>query len=360
VTTSTRTPLVPAARPARGAAGRPPGSAAAHRRAVLLVVVAGVVVVVAGVAGLAVGSHRIDPGEVVRALLAYDPTNSDHVVVRQARVPRVALGLLVGAALGVAGLLMQSVTRNPIADPGLLGVNAGAAAGIVIAIAYLGVATPLGYVWFAFAGAALAAVMVYLLGSARRGAATPARMALAGAALSMSIGAVTSIVLVSNEPTFLRFRYWAVGTLQGRGTDVLLAVAPFVLAGLVLAAGLVRVLNTLTLGDDTARSLGARVAWARAGSAVAVVLLAGAATAAAGPIAFVGLASAHIVRSVVGPDHRLLLPGVLVTGPALLLTADVIGRVAVAPGELQTGIAVAVLGGPLFIALVRSRRMAAL
>ncbi len=358
--TTVQPPLVPAGRRARGALARDAGSRRAVRRTVLLVLVGLVVVGVAGVAGLAFGSHQIDPADVVAAFVAYDPTNSDHVVVRQSRVPRVALGLVVGAALGVAGMLMQSITRNPIADPGLLGVNAGAAAGIVIAIAYLGVVTPLGYVWFAFAGAAVAAVLVFVVGSARRSAATPARMALAGAALTMAISAVTGMVLVSNEPAFLRFRYWSVGTLQGRGTDVLAAVLPFVLAGLLLAAGLTRVLNTLALGDDSARGLGVHATRARIGSAVAVVLLAGAATAAAGPIGFVGLACAHIVRSIVGPDHRLMLPGVLVTGPALLLSADLVGRVAVAPSELQTGIAVAVLGGPLFIALVRSRRLAAL
>lgn len=336
---------------------RAPGTS---RRAATLYLICAVVILTSAVAGIAIGSHTIAPADVWSALVAYDPTVSDHVVVVQSRLPRVVLGLVVGAALGAAGLLMQSITRNPIADPGLLGVNAGAAAGIVFAIAYLGVSTPMGYLWFAFAGAAIAAVAVHMLGSARRSAATPARMALAGAALTMAISAVTGMVLVSNEPVFLRFRYWSVGTLQGRGLDVAAAVGPFVAAGVLLALALAPVLNTLTLGEEAARSLGARVGLARGGAALAVVLLAGAATAAAGPIAFVGLAAAHIVRSVVGPDHRLLVPGVLLAGPALLLSADVLGRIAVAPAELQTGIAVAVLGGPLFIALVRSRRLASL
>ncbi|HEY0188233.1 MAG TPA: iron ABC transporter permease [Cellulomonas sp.] len=358
--TTVQPPLVPAGRRARGALARDAGSRRAVRRTVLLVLVGLVVVGVAGVAGLAFGSHQIDPADVVAAFVAYDPTNSDHVVVRQSRVPRVALGLVVGAALGVAGMLMQSITRNPIADPGLLGVNAGAAAGIVIAIAYLGVVTPLGYVWFAFAGAAVAAVLVFVVGSARRSAATPARMALAGAALTMAISAVTGMVLVSNEPAFLRFRYWSVGTLQGRGTDVLAAVLPFVLAGLLLAAGLTRVLNTLALGDDSARGLGVHATRARIGSAVAVVLLAGAATAAAGPIGFIGLTVPHVARGITGPDQRWVLPYSMVLAPILLLSADIVGRVIARPGEIEVGIVTAFIGAPVFILLAGRRRIAAL
>lgn len=332
----------------------------ADRRARRVILVACAVIVVAGLGGLAFGSHPIPVSEVIQAFTTYDAADGDHIVVRQARVPRVLLGLLVGAALGVAGLLMQSFTRNPLADPGLLGVNAGAAGGVVVAIAYLGVTETQGYVWFAFAGAAAAAVAVYLLGAAHRSAATPVRMTLAGAAFSMAMGAVTGMVLVSNEATFLRFRYWSVGTLQGRGLDVIGAVAPFVAVGLVLAFTLVRMLDAVAMGEETARGLGTNIAMARGGAALAVVLLAGAATAGAGPIAFVGLAAAHIVRAIVGPSHRLLVPCVLVVGPAMLLSADLVGRLAVAPGELQTGIAVAVLGSPLFIALVRSRRVASL
>ncbi len=336
------------------------GRTGSARRAVLLIGAGLAVIVLAGAAGIILGSHRIEPAVVIQALTAPDPTNSDHVVVLHSRIPRVLLGLVVGAALGVAGALMQSFTRNPLADPGLLGVNAGAAAAVVFAIAFLGVVEIGGYVWFAFLGAGIGAVVVYLLGVAHRSGATPARMALAGAAVSMAIGAATGIVLISNEATFQRFRYWVVGTLQGRGVDVVLTVVPFIVVGLVIAMLLARPLNAVALGEETARSLGTNLALTRAGTVAAVVLLAGAATAAAGPIAFVGLAAPHIVRALVGPDHRLLLPGVLVVAPAVLLLADVAGRVAVAPAELQTGITVAILGGPLFVALVRSRRMAAL
>ena len=294
------------------------------------------------------------------AFTAYDPTNPSHVVVTQSRVPRAILGVLVGAALATSGLVMQSFTRNPIADPGILGVNAGAAAGVVLAMAYLGITTIGGYLWFALAGAGAGAVVVYLLGSSRSQGSSPVRMTLAGAAFSIAIGALTSMVLASNESVFATFRYWAIGTLQGRGLDIIVVVAPLIVLGLVLALALIRPLNALALGEEAAIAVGVSVARARIGAVAVVVLLAGSATAAVGPIGFVGLATAHIVRVIVGPDHRYLLPATLVCGPALLLSADVLGRVAAAPAELQTGIAAAVMGGPLFIMLVRSKRLMAL
>ncbi|MFI7160937.1 FecCD family ABC transporter permease [Rhodococcus erythropolis] len=329
-------------------------------RAGLLVVASVVVIVLASVGGLVLGSRNIPVATVLDAILSYDTGNNEHLVVIGSRLPRTILGLVIGAALGLAGALMQSITRNPLADPGLLGVNAGASAAVVIAIAYLGVTSVGGYLWFALAGAAVASVGVYMLGSAHRSAATPARMALAGAAVATAITALTSMVLISNEAAFNQFRFWAVGSLQGRGGDVIVTVLPFIAIGIVLSLLLIRPLNAIALGEDVAKGLGARTGPARAGSAVAVILLAGAATAAAGPLGFVGLAAPHIVRSVVGPDLRLLLPCVLVVAPAFLLLADVLGRVVTAPGDLQTGIAVAVLGGPLFVALVRSRRVASL
>ena len=318
------------------------------------------VTTLAAVAALAWGSHPIPLATVLDAFTAYDPTNPSHVVVTQSRVPRAILGVLVGAALATSGLVMQSFTRNPIADPGILGVNAGAAAGVVLAMAYLGITTIGGYLWFALAGAGAGAVVVYLLGSSRSQGSSPVRMTLAGAAFSIAIGALTSMVLASNESVFATFRYWAIGTLQGRGLDIIVVVAPLIVLGLVLALALIRPLNALALGEEAAIAVGVSVARARIGAVAVVVLLAGSATAAVGPIGFVGLATAHIVRVIVGPDHRYLLPATLVCGPALLLSAAVLGRVAAAPAELQTGIAAAVMGGPLFIMLVRSKRLMAL
>ncbi len=346
-------------RPARyTAAGPTAGRNAA--RAGLLVGLAVVALAVAGVGGLAIGSHPVPLGTTIDAIFHYDPTNSDHLIVVKSRVPRLVLGIVVGAALGAAGALMQAVTRNPLAEPGLLGVNAGAAFAVVIAIGYLGVTTVGGYLWFAFIGAALSSVLVYLLGTAHRSQGTPVRMALAGAAISVLLLALTNSMLLGNQAAFNQFRYWAVGSLQGRGLDVTVIVLPFVLAGVAITLVLIRPLNAIALGEDASRALGVNPGVTRAGAAIAVVLLAGAATAAAVPIGFVGLAAPHIVRSLVGPDQRLLLPTVLVVAPAFLVAADTVGRWAIAPGELQTGIAAAVLGGPVFVMLVRSRRMASL
>lgn len=335
-------------------------SAGPRRRLTVLAVGCVIAILVVGVGGLALGSGDVPISDVVSALLAYDPTNTSHVIIMHSRVPREILALEVGLALGLAGALMQSITRNPLADPGLFGINAGASLAVVVAIAWFGLVDPFGYVWFAFAGAAGAAIAVYLLGTAHRSGSPPARMALAGAAISVALAAATDILLLSNESLFQQFRYWAVGSLQGRGLDMAWLILPFVIGGVVLCWVIIRPLNALAMGDELARGLGMRPSLVRGAAAVGVVVLAGAATAAAGPIAFVGLAAPHIVRLVVGSDHRLLLPGVLFVAPTFLLVADVLGRWVVAPAELQTGIAAAILGGPIFVALVRSRRLATL
>ncbi len=339
------------------AGARSSGSA---RRLASLIGVCSVVIVVCGIGGLALGSHATPMSAVPDVLTDYDPTNTDHVIVVSSRIPRAVLAIIVGVALGLAGLLMQAITRNPLAEPGLFAVNAGASAAVVIAIGFFGIVDINRYIWFSFIGCAVAAVLVYLLGTARRGGSGPARMALAGAALSVAIAAATDFVLLSNTQVFNQFRFWAVGSLQGRSLEVALTVLPFVLVGVVLSVLLIRPLNAMALGEDIARGLGVRPGFTRAGAALAVVLLAGAATSAAGPIMFVGLAAPHIVRLLVGVDQRVLIPGVLFTAPAFVLLADVLGRWIIAPAELQTGIMAAILGGPVFVALVRSRRLAAL
>lgn len=329
-------------------------------RTTVLVLGSAAVLVTASILGLAVGSRSIEPSVVIEALTHYDPTDDEHLVVVVSRLPRVVLGIAVGACLGMAGALMQSLTRNPIADPGILGINAGAALGVVSAISLLGVSGIHGYIWFAFAGAAVAAVVVYGLGSARGHAATPVRIALAGTAVTMAIAAVTQMLVLSDEAAFNHFRYWSVGSLQGRGFDVLAVVAPFAVAGMLLGLVLIRPLNALVLGDDAARSLGTNLGTTRALTALAVVLLAGAATTAAGPFVFIGLAAAHIVRRVAGNDHRVLLPASLLMGATLLVTADALGRALMAPQDLQSGLAAVLIGGPVFVAIVRSRRVATL
>ena len=311
-------------------------------------------------ASVAFGTKPIPFGDVWDALVSYDAGLDTHVIVVDVRIPRTFLGLLVGVALGMAGALMQGITRNPLADPGILGVDAGAALCVVIGIYVFGLDQPLQFVWFAFFGAAVASVVVYALGSIGREGATPVKLALAGAALSALLASLTSAVLIIDLATLDQFRFWAVGSLSGREWDISLPVAPFIGVGALVALVSGFLLNPLALGDDVARALGQRIALVRGFATVGVVLLCGAATAAAGPIVFVGLVVPHVARAIVGPDHRWIVPYAAVLGAILLLSADTVGRVIARPGEVQVGIMTALIGAPFFVALVRRRKLAQL
>ncbi|GAA0592597.1 iron chelate uptake ABC transporter family permease subunit [Kribbella sandramycini] len=329
-----------------------------RRRLVLGLGVAAAILVLLMAASLAFGAEHVPFGQVWQALTV-GGTDSD-VIVRDVRLPRTLLGVLVGSALAVAGALMQALSRNPLAEPGLLGVNAGASLGVVIAMAYFGIGALSGYVWFALIGASIATVAVYALGSAGTAGASPARLALAGAAITAALtGAISAIVLLSST-VFNGFRAWSVGTLSGRTIPVVVQVAPFVVIGLILALFLVSSLNALALGEDAAKGLGANVARTRLLGVVATTLLCGAATAAAGPISFVGLVVPHMVRTFTGPDHRWVLPYCLLVGPILMIAADLAGRMIARPGELPTALVTAVVGAPVFVYLIRRRRMAGL
>jgi len=326
---------------------------------VLLVLVLLGLLVLAALASLAIGAKPIPIDLVWNAI--WSPTGTeDDIVVRSLRAPRTILGVGVGIALGMAGALMQGHTRNPLADPGLLGVSAGAAFFVVIGIFALGVTSLYGYVWFAFAGAFAASVLVFVLGSLGRGGPTPVTLALAGVAVSALLSALTSALVLADTQTLDAFRFWAVGSLAGRDTAIAGQVAPFLLVGLVLAVANSPALNLLSLGEDVARGLGQNVTVARWTGLVAITLLTGAAVAACGPIAFVGLVVPHVARFFTGPDHRWLLPASGLAGAVLLLAADVVGRVVVRPGELQVGIVLAFVGAPFFVALVRRRKLVAL
>ncbi|MGQ0718117.1 MAG: FecCD family ABC transporter permease [Pseudonocardiales bacterium] len=331
-----------------------PGSLRRRR----LLVVAGLVVLLAlvALASLAVGAKPIPIDQLWDAIWSPTGTEND-IVVRSLRAPRTVLGIGVGIALGIAGALMQGHTRNPLADPGLLGVLAGASFFVVLGIYVLGVTSLFGYVWFAFAGAFAASVLVFVLGSLGRGGPTPVTLALAGVAVSALLGALTSALLLADLATLDAYRFWAVGSLAGRDAGIAAQVAPFLLAGLLLAVLNAPGLNLLALGEDVARALGQRVAVTRWTGLVAITLLSGAAVAACGPIVFVGLVVPHVARALTGPDHRWLLPAAGLAGAVLLLAADVIGRVVVRPGELQVGIVLALVGAPFFVALVRRRRL---
>jgi iron-siderophore transport system permease protein len=324
------------------------------------VLVCVVLLVAVSALSIAYGAKQIPLGVVWDSLRHYDPADTDHVIVHSLRIPRTVLGLLVGVALGLAGAVMQGVTRNPLADPGILGVNGGAALFVVAGIYWLGLTSLTSYVWLAFAGAAVASVAVYLLGSLGRDGATPVKLALSGAALTAMFGSMTTALLLGDVQTYDQYRFWAVGSIAGRGSEIVTQVAPFIAVGTAMALLSGRALNALSLGDDVARSLGQRVGLVRGFSALSVVVLCGAATAAAGPIAFVGLTVPHVARAITGPDYRWILPYSMLLAPVLLLGSDVIGRVVARPGELQVGIVTAIVGAPFFIALVRRRKLAEL
>ncbi|GAA1502477.1 iron chelate uptake ABC transporter family permease subunit [Brevibacterium permense] len=329
-------------------------------RRVLGLVAAIIALIVVIAASLAIGARDMPISEVLAAFFA--PTGSDdQLVVLELRLPRTVLGILVGMGLGLAGGLIQALTRNPLADPGILGVNAGASLAITIGVAFFGISSITGYIWFAFAGALVATVGVYVIGSAGRSRTVdPIRLTLAGVAVAAVLTGLTKAILLTNERAFDAFRSWDVGAIAGRDFDTITAILPFMVIGTVLALALSHSLNAVALGDDLAASLGTSVNRTRVLSILAVTLLAGAATAAAGPIGFIGLMIPHIARWIVGPDQRWILGYSLVLSPILLLASDVIGRVVMKPGELQVGVVTAFVGAPVLIALVRRKKASGL
>ncbi len=308
---------------------------------------------------IAVGSKDIPLGTVVQAL--FDNTGrGDAYVVWDLRLPRTMVGLAVGLSLGVAGALIQALTRNPLADPGILGVNAGAAFFVTLGVAVFGVSSITGYVWFAFAGALLVTAAVYVIGSAGRGGADPVQLTLAGVALGAVLYGIVTAMVLADPDTFDQMRNWNAGTIAGRGWDVLLPVLPFLVAGVVFALIASGPLNAVALGDDLARSLGTDIIRTRVLVILAVTLLAGGATAIAGPIGFIGLMVPHVARWFVGPDQRWILAYTLVLAPSLLLASDIVGRVVISPGEIPVGIVTAFIGAPVLILLVRRRNASGL
>ena len=326
------------------------------RRTAVVAVAAVVVLLVTVVLSLTVGARPIAPAEVWQALTRPDLGNPDHIVVLTQRVPRTVIGLCAGAALALAGTVVQGLTRNPFADPGLLGVNAGASLAVLGAITLLGLSRPASFVWFAFVGAALAAIAVALIGGRGADGANPAKLALTGAAVTAGITAVTFLILTTNIYALDVYRYWSVGGLTARGLDSVTLVLLPLLVGAVLAIASARGLDLIALGADTASGLGHDVGRSRALGIVATILLCGGATAIAGPIVFLGLLVPHVLRALVGGGYARLLTIGMPVGASVLLLADVIGRVIALPGEVQAGIVVAFLGAPMLIALVLQPR----
>lgn len=322
------------------------------RRAALLLPVALCALLVVCALSLAIGALPLGPAAICHGLT--ERASPGYPVVHGLRLPRTVLGLLVGLALGVAGTLMQALTRNPLADPGLLGVNAGASAAVVTATTLFGISSVGGYIWFALGGAALVSVLIYAVGGAGTG--SPARLALAGTAVNAALFSYVGAVELLDTDALDRMRFWTVGSLADADLGTAARVAPFILVGGILASCCAKPLDTLALGDDVAVSLGGRPALTRAGAIAAVVLLCGAATAACGPIVFVGLMIPRVATRLAGPDLRRVLPLSALLGPSLLLGADILGRLVVRPSELEVGVVTAVLGGPVFLLTVVGRR----
>ncbi|MEU7143292.1 iron ABC transporter permease [Nocardia sp. NPDC046473] len=324
-----------------------------HRIAVLLFGFAALLLCI--VLSLALGARSVAPGTVVEALFG-GGQGRDAMVITGMRLPRTLVGLAVGAALGLAGAVVQGITRNPLASPTTLGINAGAGFAVVTAIYALHLTRPVEYVWFAFAGAAAAALFSLALGR-RAGDLDPIRLVLGGTVLHLVLVSWTSSVLLFSERTLDEARFWLAGSIAERNLNVLTPMLPTLVIGAVVGFAIAPALNTLALGDDSAQALGMPVARIRLAGMVAVVLLAGSAVAVAGPIAFIGLAAPHMVRLVLGNDNRLLIPGCLIAGPLLLLSADIVGRLVARPSEVEVGIVTAFLGAPLLAILARRKEV---
>lgn len=332
-----------------------------RRKRIRIIACAFLILAAVSVLSLAVGSRPVPLLVQIETFWAYDPLNDQHLVIWELRTPRTIVAILAGLALGTAGAIMQAITRNPLAEPGLLGINAGAATAVIIGIAAFHLTAMIQYVWFAFVGAGLAGVAVFILGRAHETGTNPVRLVLAGAGLSVMLGSLTGIIML-NAPLEVidNFRHWWAGSIEGRGFDVAGVLAVALTIGLVIAFSISRDLNAIALGRDLGEALGVRLHRTWFLACLAVMLLAGAATAGTGPIGFVGLVAPHIARSTTGPDHRWLLPVSALFAAILLLCADIVGRVVVAPAELAAGIVVLLIGGPFFVAVVRRYRLARL
>lgn len=306
-------------------------------------------------ASVALGSRNVGWSDILAAFQGADDTMEQAAVTK--RIPRTLLAVIVGAALGLAGAVMQGVTRNPLADPGILGVNMGASLAVVTGMVMFGLSSPTSYLWVAILGASLAAVFVYAVGSLGRGGATPLKLALAGAATSAALASLISAFVLPRNDVAGNFRSWQIGGVGGATYDSTLQALPFLAVGLVICLLSGRALNSLALGDDLAAGLGERVAMVRVVAGAGSVLLCGAATAVAGPIGFVGLVVPHVCRLLIGLDHRWLLPFSALLGASLLTAADVVGRVVARPAEIDVGIVTALIGAPFFIYIVRRQKV---
>ncbi|MGW6971074.1 FecCD family ABC transporter permease [Streptomyces sp. NPDC054952] len=323
-------------------------------RGTVVTLVAGLLLATVVIASVGYGARDISALETVKILLHPGGGGYNHDVLWTERIPRTLLGLAVGASLGASGLVMQALTMNPLSDPGILGVEQGAAMFVVLGILFLDVNDASGFFWLALVGSAVSAALVYLIGTRTNAGSTTLGLVLAGVAIAAVLASIVTLLVVRDEAVYSSLRFWSVGQLSGR-SQVLGEIAPFAVIGLLLALPLGRTLNALSLGEETARGLGVRVQRAQLAGAAVAVLLCASATAAVGPVAFVGLIAAHVARMLVGADHRWSLPLSMLCGAVLLVGADTVGRLVLDHGEIQVSVMTAVVGTPFFVWLARRR-----
>ena len=323
---------------------------------VILILISSVSIILCFIASLAFGARYIVFGDVINSLLYPENTSFGAMVARE-RIPRTVFSLMAGASLGVSGALMQAITRNPIADPSILGVNTGASLFVVSGIAFFEINTSGQYIWFALAGAAITAIFVYGIGSLGYGGATPIKLALAGAATSAALSSLVSAVILPRTEVMNAFRFWQVGSVSGADWDGILKILPFMSIGIVTGVLVTPALNALALGDEVATGLGVRTGMVRMLGACAGVLLCGATTALAGPIGFVGLMIPHSMRLICGPNMKYIVPMSAVGGAVLLTISDIIGRLLGNPGEMEAGIITAFFGAPILIIITKRTKV---
>ncbi|MTW86878.1 iron chelate uptake ABC transporter family permease subunit [Virgibacillus dakarensis] len=325
----------------------------------IVLVICFVLLVTCVFASLVLGSRMVGFNGVIDGLFHQVIDTYEANIVRK-RISRTVFSLLCGAALGVSGALMQAVTRNPIADPSILGVNMGASLFVVCGIAFLNISSANQYMWLALVGAAITAAFVFGIGSMGRSGATPIKLVLAGAATSAALSSFVTAIMISRSHVMDQFRFWQVGSVGSATWNGIATFAPFLIIGILIAILTAPALNAMALGDDTATGLGVRTGTLRLVASLGAVLLCGPATALAGPIGFVGLLSTHVMRLVLGPDLRFVIPMSAISGAIILTVSDVSGRLIGSPGELEVGVVTAFIGAPLLIILAMRSKVSSL
>ena len=308
---------------------------------------------------ISLGAKSIAFSKVIDVLLGNDPDSLDAAIILQ-RIPRTVFGILAGGALGISGALMQSITRNPIADPSILGVNTGASLFVVAGIAFFNITVAYQYIWLAIIGAGVTAVFVYSVASMGKDGATPLKLALSGSAVSIVLGSLVSTIMLPNNRVMEAFRFWQVGSIGSATWENIMLISPFLIVGFIISMFISGYLNNLALGDEAATALGTNVVMTRTIGALSSVLLCGATTALAGPIGFVGLIIPHIIRLIFGSEMSKMLPLSFLGSAILMLVSDIIGRIISLPGETEVGIVTAVIGAPVFILAIRKGRVKSL